>query len=622
MSSGSPMPSGRYLFINKRTEDVGKKDSDEEFSIRSHVHGEHRRQRNRARNRLLKQSIYGKGGTQTRATVSDPVTRPELPTQADLRPSVHPANHPKQPASTSSWRAGPAPAPRYEFQVGTIEPSKDTKSLEVSQIQVPGTSPSSQWATGARHDRSSQNHPPGPSSPLSGSSDPFSAAALPITALKHGLISFWEHRFVRAVCPSGENQIWLERTKVMWLEEIRGALSVKSRLHGLFAGALIFLLQGMGPSQEKRQLASLAVQHKMSCLSSLRDDMTQPGLRLQVLKAMYIAATMHFFAGEILESDLHAKAIAALVKQVGGLRRLDRILTFQLVILDTNLAYVLLQRPRLATPDWEPGPWSEQPFAGFSHALASSSPASHVDMCVSLDDPYHPDVPTVLQSHLQHHRETLYGNHMAQRLGQINSTSRPSTQAATKLSEDIQGWVRVRRFALSSQCMSLYFDIAQQVSDQRDATTQSRMAIDLQQCLCLAMEYCKRIIFLNSWEQVNIEIQFNHLRHPLARILDRMTDAGKLEYVEVLFFLFFVGAVGEELGLMGPAETTSTAANLSTRWFSRHMAVIAVRLGDLEFEEAKARLQQFLYDACTLDLPLKALLARRAVLLQDAPRLP
>ncbi|KIV83374.1 hypothetical protein PV11_05405 [Exophiala sideris] len=540
MSSGSPMPSGRYLFINKRTEDVGKKDSGEEFIIRSHVHGEHRRQRKRARNKLLKQeSIYGKRWPQARARVSDPITRPALPTQADLQPSGHPANHLKQRASTSSWRAGPAPVPRDKLRVGTVEPSKDTKSSEASQIQVPGTSPSSQWATGARHDKSSQNHFSGPSSLLgSGSSDPFSAAALPIPALKHGLISFWEHRFVRAVCPSGENQIWLERTKVMWLEEIRGALSVTSRLHGLFAGALIFLLQGMGPSQEKRQLASLAVQHKVSCLSSLRDDMTQPGLRLQVLKAMYIAATMHFFAGEILEADLHAKAIAALVKQVGGLCRLDRILTFQLVILDTNLAYVLLQRPRLETSDWEPGSWAEQPFAGFSHALASSNPASHVDIRTS------------------------------------NIIAKP--------------------------CM---------------ATTWLK-------CLCLAMEYCKRIIFLNNWEQVNVEIQFNHLRHPLARILDRMTDAGKLEYVEVLFFLFFVGAVGEELGLMGPAVTTSTAANASTRWFSRHMAVIAVQLGDLEFKEAKALLQQFLYDACTLDLPLRALLARRAVLLQDAPRLP
>ncbi|KAI1625900.1 hypothetical protein EDD37DRAFT_648354 [Exophiala viscosa] len=624
MPQGTATPSGRYLFINKKIEDIGKKDAEEVSVIRSHVHGEHRRWRRQARIKALKRDTkYPRCWPQTCGTLSGPATKPASPTQTDRRSTAHPTERPNQRESDYNWRGGPAPAPFHKSRTPTDNISKNLEKSAPPRRQSPATSPSLARASLSRPLRSSQNHLPGPSSLLGcASSDPFSAAALPITALKHDLINFWQYRFFRAVCPSGDNPSWMERTKVMWLEEIRAALAIEVQLHGLFAGALVFMIQGMSLSQERRQVASLAIQHKVSCLRSLRDAMTQPKLRFQVLKGMYIASTMHFFAGEIIEADLHAKAIAALVKQVGGLGRLDRILTFQLVILDMNLAYVFLQRPRLATSDWEPGSWAEQQFAGFSQALASSSINSHVDTCVSLNDPCHPDIPTSLQPYLQSHRETLYAKHLVQQIAQVNSISEKLTQTATKLSEDIQGWIRVRRFALSSQCLSLYFDIGQQIPSQHNATTQSIMAIDLQQCLCLGLEYCKRIIFLNSWEQVNVEIQFAHLRHPLARILDRMADVGTLEHVEILFFLFFVGAVGEELGLIGPMETASAAANSPTRWFSKHMAIMAVRLGLLEFEETKALLHLFFYDACILDAPLKNLIARKDSFLQDPPRLP
>ncbi|KAI1612830.1 hypothetical protein EDD36DRAFT_487883 [Exophiala viscosa] len=572
-------PSGRYLFINKKIEDIGKKDAEEVSVIRSHVHGEHRRWRRQARIKALKRDTkYPRCWPQTCGTLSGPATKPASPTQTDRRSTAHPTERPNQRESDSNRRGGPAPAPFHKSRTPTDNISKNLEKSAPPRRQSPATSPSLARASLSRPLRSSQNHLPGPSSLLgSGSSDPFSAAALPITALKHDLINFWQYRFLRAVCPSGDNPGWMERTKVMWLEEIRAALAIEVQLHGLFAGALVFMIQGMSLSQERRQVASLAIQHKVSCLRSLRDAMTQPKLRFQVLKGMYIASTMHFFAGEIIEADLHAKAIAALVKQVGRLGRLDRLLTFQLVILDMNLAYVFLQRPRLATSDWEPGSWAEQQFAGFhkhSQAPASIRMSTH---------PY-----------LQSHRETLYAKHLVQQIAQVNSISGKLTQTATRLSEDIQGWIRVRRFALSSQCLSLYFDIGQQIPSQQNATTQSIMAIDLQQCLCLGLEYCKRIIFLNSWEQVNVEIQFAHLRHPLARILDRMADVGTLEkHVEILFFLFFVGAVGEELGLIGPMEAASAAANSPTRWFSKHMAIMAVRLGLLEFEETKAPLPCF-----------------------------
>lgn len=625
MSSGTATPSGRYVFINKRTEDVGKKDSDEDFVIRSHVHGEHRRQQRHARNKALKlSSLYGRRWPQRSGTLTA-VTRPALPTETYLRSPGRQSSGPKQSTGKFNWRPGAAPVPRGQSLVDTDPIDEETGSRQQLPKAIPATTLALAKTSRARPPNA--NYPPGPLSHLgSGSSDPFSAAAVPITALHHGLIEFWEHRFLRAVCPSGENPGWMKTTQALWLDEIRGALSTPARIHGLFAAALLFMQHTMmGPSREKRKIASTAIEHKVACLSSLRDAMVQPNLKV-VLKAMYIAATMHFIAGEIFECNLHAKAIAALVKQIGGVGRLDQILILQLFILDTNLAYVLLQRPRLPTSDWEPAPWPEQPFAGRAHSLLAtpdfaSAQDDDNDVCVSLDDPYHLDVPASLQTYLQSHREVVYARHLAQQLERMShGTSGPVVRTATKLSEDIQLWTRMRRFALSSQCMSLYFDIPERHSAQRDFSTLTMVEFDLHQSMCLAAEYCKRIIFRENWEQVYVDIQFVHLRRSLTRVLDGIRDAGELQHGEALFFSFFVGAAGEELMLVDPPGAATDG--LSTRWFSRHMAVLAIRLGVFEVEKTKALLRQFLYDACALDLPLKALIAQRDVLLQDPPPLP
>ena len=117
-------------------------------------------------------------------------------------------------------------------------------------------------------------------------------------------------------------------------------------------------------------------------------------------------------------------------------------------------------------------------------------------------------------------------------------------------------------------------------------------------------------------------IPFHHLRASLTRLLRGMKDAACLEHGEALLFLFFVGAVGEELALVDSGNTTpTTSAGLSDRWFSKHVTTVAVKTGCVEFDATKALSSRFLYDAVALNQTLEALIAKRDEFLQDAPDL-
>jgi hypothetical protein len=355
-------------------------------------------------------------------------------------------------------------------------------------------------------------------------------------------------------------------------------------------------------------------------------------LDLGTLRAIYLAAMMHFFAGEVEECDLHAKAMFTIVSRLGGLGSLDQTLALRLVVLDTMLAHGLLQRPRFLTSEWDPGPWSKQTFVAASSRLSSSL---HFEDYMWQNSPIHPDISSELRPYLKGHREVLCAGHLAR---QLRHPSTQATQTSAVLSDGIQQWILVRRYAVSAHCVSLYHDIPEwdccQCPGEEEGRPHCDVNVALQQSLCLAIEYCQRVIFLCAWEKVAVYIPFHHLRTSLTRVLrglkeDTATSSCLEEHGEALFFLFFVGAVGEELALVdfdsgktnmdtntttaatATATATSAAGLLSDRWFSKHMATVAVKIGCVEFDATKALLSRFLYDAVALDRTLEALIAGR-----------
>ncbi|KAK5475145.1 hypothetical protein LTR26_009478 [Exophiala xenobiotica] len=616
-----------FLFINKGVKDIGVRNQNQDFAVRSHVNRPYRRWQRRLRDKALKlNGAFPRRWPQTSSSPFGTLTpRPNLPLQSERVSARQQPGTCARQSTTSTWRAGPAPAYRERLQ--EAQPTRHIRG-HTPGLSPPFTEPDPLQPRGPTRDPSVQ--------PLSllgnGSSDPFSAAALPITALHHELIRFWEYRFYMALCPPGQSPRFAITANSMWLAEIRGAVADRTQLHAIFASALTYMLRTMPPSQDKRKASSMTYEHRVACLSSLRSLMAheQSMLDLGTLRAIYLAAMMHFFAGEVEECDLHAKAMFSIVSRLGGLGSLDQTLALRLVILDTMLAHGLLQRPRFSTSEWNPGPWSKQTFVtpfGFSSSL-------HFEDYMLQNSPIHPDIPSGLRPYLKGHREVLCAGHLARRL------RHPSTQAAqtsAMLSDGIQQWILVRRYAVSAHCISLYHDLPEWKSCQSPGEEEGKphvdVNVDLQQSLCLAIEYCQRVIFLCAWEKVAVYIPFHHLRTSLTRVLRGLKEdtaasgLGLEEHGEALFFLFFVGAVGEELALVdfdsgktntntntttvATATETSAAGLLSDRWFSKHMAIVAVKIGCVEFDATKALLSRFLYDAIALDRTLEALIAGR-----------
>ncbi|KAK5445392.1 hypothetical protein LTS15_010173 [Exophiala xenobiotica] len=278
----------------------------------------------------------------------------------------------------------------------------------------------------------------------------------------------------------------------MWLTEIRGAVADRTQLDAIFAGALTYMLRNDASfAGQEEKASSMTYEHRIACLSSLRGLMAweQSILDLGTLRAIYLAAMMHFFAGEVEECDLHAKGMYTIVSRLGGLGSLDQTLALILVMLDTMLAHGLLQRPRFSTSEWDPGPWSKQTFVAASSRLSSSL---HFEGYMLQNSPMHPDISSESRPYLKGHREVLCAGHLARRNG---------------------SWCGGTLFPPIAfhSTMTYRNGIVANAHGEEEGKPHGDVNVDLQQSLCLAIEYCQRVIFLCAWEKVAVYIPLEAL---------------------------------------------------------------------------------------------------------------
>ncbi len=331
-----------FLFINKEAKDIGVRDKNQDFAVRSHVNRPYRRWQRRLRDKALKlnDTFSRRWPRASSSSFSTLAPKQKLPLHSQRISTRLQPRTPAPQSTTSTWRAGRAPAAQQRLKEAQTARLIRDHPLGLSQVgnvavPCPPTDLSSLQLRGPARNPSVDSL----SLLGNGSSDPFSAAALPITALHHDLIRVWEHRFYMALCPPGQSPRLAITTNSMWLTEIRGAVADRTQVHAIFASALTYMLRTMPPSQDQRKASSMAYEHKVACLSSLRSLMAQSILGPGTLGAIYLAAMMHFFAGEVNECDLHAKAMFTIVSRLGGLRCLDQTLALRLVMLDTMLAH-------------------------------------------------------------------------------------------------------------------------------------------------------------------------------------------------------------------------------------------------------------------------------------------
>ncbi|OAP61245.1 hypothetical protein AYL99_03446 [Fonsecaea erecta] len=628
MEGNSPhdRPGKNYLFVVKNAENIrGRRDKDEAFAINSHV-ATHKEREKRRRAKVLKDETLFNTGAPTgqrsgnSSTTPDPVESKEAVLHGDDE------GQGSRTAHVSKWRVR---------LVGGRRRLAESQLLPLSakrSAQSPGSSRSPRaergFPTRANDVQPQETYrhcdvEPNPLTLLgNGSSDPFAAAALPINALDNNLIQFWELRFMRSLWPSGISAASSKAARSAWVEELREAIASQVQLHAMFAGASIYVSRIMHQSPLKSKILSTALRHKIACLSSLQGLVNGRALGINTLKGAYLAAMMHFFAGEFPESRTHSEAVRLLVAEGGGLGQLPWTLVLRIVLMDNLSSHLFMRPPSFAIWEWDPGPWNQQPFANSQRVLDVARAQSRDMPLLKGEAIFHKSLDSSLRHYLAGHREILLSRHIAQALNPNDGGGCDTNASDTKTADAIQSWVHVRRYAVSAFCMLMYHDIVDRYSRYTNMSARRRLEYELEKSLCLAFEYCQRTIFVFSWERIAMYIPFHHLRAELTLVLQHLSELERLEeYGEVLLYLFFVGAVAEELGDRFFTDE-SRDRGLSEGWFSRHMAALGGKIGVFEFENSKRLFQLFLYDAPVLDPVLETLLAKRDIFLRDAPDLP
>ncbi|KIX96833.1 uncharacterized protein Z520_07553 [Fonsecaea multimorphosa CBS 102226] len=621
--------SGRnYLFVVKNAENIKGRDKDEAFAINSHV-ATHKEQEKRRRAKALKnQTLLDKSWSHaTQRSGNSSTTTPDSVESAEAVPKGDDEGRRSQTPHILKWKVDSTSARRRPAEIQRLPPpanhSQRSPRYSRSAEAEYGTLLRADAVQSQESDRIRSVYPHPLTLLGNGGSDPFAAAALPINALNNHLIQFWELRFIRSLWPSGTSAAAAKTARSAWVEELQGAIASRAQLHAMFAGASIYVSRTMQQSPLKKKMLSAALEHKIACISLLKGLVNARALEINTIKGAYLAAMMHFFAGEFLESRTHFEAVRLMVAEAGGLGQLPWTLVLRIVVMDNMSAHLFLRPPKFAIWEWDPGPWNQQSFAHSRRVLdIARSQCRNVPLLKS-EETFHKKLDAALRHYLASHREILFSRNIAHALAPNDGGGNDIVTPDAETADEIQSWAHARRYVVSAFCMVMYHDIVDRYSRYTNMSARRRLECELEKTLCLAVEYCQRIIFLFTWEQIAIYVPFHHLRAGLSRVLEYVSELGDglEEHGQVLLYLFFVGAVAEELGDVFFADENRNRG-LSELWFSRHMAALGEKIGVSGFEDSKRVFQLFLYDAPVLDPVLETLLAKRDIFLRDAPDSP
>lgn len=474
---------------------------------------------------------------------------------------------------------------------------------------------------------------PGVPAPGAGFSDPFSAAALPITSFFNSLLQFWRVEHLSNFWPAS---IYLSPSHPVpnlvddWIRET--VISNPAMLHGMFAGTLSFVSNFVPAGAATPVLWARGMHHHGKCLEFTRSRLTMPGVsNEEALGMIHQSTTFSFHCGDFDASTVHRIASARLLNTLErGLDSVHSVLKALLIHCDALLAMHVPKRPSLDVESWAPSSWHADDSLRPLDDLFSFDPSDYAQSDQShflFDHPMYgidgEDLTIQVQSMVNLQREALHASDLASTL---------SASGAAPSADPIYTWLALRHYALVCRSASLYMDILDSEPPEPQAVP---LSLHLQRafhgCVVLGTSYTFQYIMRHNRDNSNTNyIPFHHLRTRLTLLMTLMGEARRMQTnsisvpTQTLLFLFFAGAVAEEVSGHAPHPSsqpshhgdtapTGTATNLlHVRWFSVHFAMILQRMGLNSWEAARAILEKYVYDEMAMDLYLHILVSKRS----------
>jgi hypothetical protein len=635
----SPRPptyTGPFLFVNKNATNLRSRQKDEVFAVRSHAMQIARRSRkpskaegskpliekapgevNLARSEEVEEPSQGQstGPTERRAIGQ---AQPSLGSTVSRTPVSEPRPTNSRSSSTRLQTARISSAARSQPRAAATQVTTTTPVLAQLLVSI------------VAHTMGS-----GPSTPLGiSSSDPFSAAALPISSFFNSLLQFWRLAYMSNFWPSAIYLDPMHEIPQLVDDWIRTAVtSNPAMLHGLFAGTLSFITNYLPASAATPVLWARGMHHHGKCLEFTRSRLAMQGVSgEEALGMIHQSTTFSFHCGDFDASSVHRVASARILNTLEhGLESVHPVLKSLLIICDTLIATHKPKRPSLDVEFWAPGSWHDEdslrPFDASFDFDPSDYTQSDRDLLFFTEPVYGPeseDITVQIQGLVSLQREALCACDLAARL---------TASEGVASADPIYSWLALRHYALVCHCASLYMDMMECEPDPHTIPLSLHLRTVLPSCILLATTYSFQLIMRCNMESHCMSyIPFHHLRSRLTLMMTLMGEARRMLSedmlrvpTETLLFLFFAGAVAEEINEQllrfssadpsqyGAAPATPAPANLlHMRWFSVHFSMVLQRLGIADWEAAQDVLGKFVYDERTMDRHVQVLVGKRS----------
>lgn len=645
-SSPRPPPyTGPFLFVNKNATNLRSRQRDEIFAVRSHAMQIARRSRKQSKSEPSHQPSHGHISEEV-----DPAQQTEVE-ESNQGPSTRPTEWLKAGQAQSSSRSSQVESISQSLPTeqarptasrsnsGQLQPTRlsSTSRGQPQTAPTPSTDPTSlqsQILVSIMHHTVSSGTsttPQGPD-PL----DPFSAAALPISAFFQSLLQFWRVGYMANFWPAA---IYMDpRHEVPqlvdgWIRDF--VTSNPAMLHGLFAGTLSFITNYLPTSEATSVLWARGMHHHGKCLEFTRARLAMPNVSgEEALGMIHQSTTFSFHCGDFDASSVHRVASARILDTLDhGLESVHPVLKSLLIICDTLIASHKPKRPSLDVESWAPGSWHDEdmlrPYDDDFDFDPSDYTQSDRDLFLFMGPVYGSegpaDITIQVQGLINLEREALCACDLAARL-----TSSEGVASA----DPIYHWLALRHYALASRGANLYMDMVEDEPEPPTITLPLHLRRVFPSCILLASTYTFQLIMRSSMGgHCTAYIPFHHLRNRLTLMMTLLGEGRRMQLeetiripTETLLFLFFAGAVAEEIvglryspsadsSLNNPGLTPATAgpANLlHFRWFSVHFSMVLQRLGTTDWRAAQDVLAKFVYDERTMGGHVRALFAKRS----------
>ncbi|MCJ1378242.1 hypothetical protein MMC17_001339 [Xylographa soralifera] len=405
-------------------------------------------------------------------------------------------------------------------------PGANTEQLHVKDQKTTPLTIKKHTSQPTVHERGFSVHVLAPTTVLNpGNSDPFNASVLPIDPHTSSLIAvaFKYHAAVVWVLEAhlGQDSVAL----TTWWNNLTCSLGHEGLMSSFFgyASALKEQLRWTNSLNVPAEFGATTLSYKTTAIKILRKQLAEDALTLSSLQIVTRLMRLEAYSfnpqagGSNMQAcKMHMQAAKHIVAEFGGLSALPWSQREFLVSADTNLSFILGDKPVFVVEDWDPGP-----FLGFTTNLRGETglgctiqtgvnDLSHLEHVYGLCD----ESVTAMLTDL---RETLA----------VEDILRSKSQNVRNSPAGYR-WLHPRFMACRSQLNTYYIDfVIPLVEDLRSNDPTNHLSQDLTSprrslmsaCVCIAAMLCERLVFYQNLEMLNRWNTFSSMQHALILCL-------------------------------------------------------------------------------------------------------